>query len=442
MSSQPVTENTTTAATGTAGDAAPATGAAGTLLAYGRNRIERARGGELGSMPAVAGLVVLVIFFAIVQNGFLSLYNIANLVTQAAPIIVLAMGLVFVLLLGEIDLSAGTASGVCAALMAVMIVRHNVAWYWSVLAAVIVGAVLGFAIGWLRAKARIPSFVVTLAAFLSFQGIVLMQVGKAGSISLPDQAAKPIITLEGYNNNLMPLWLGWVMLAVVAGGYALVKLRIAVSKRSAGLEAEPALVTFFKTVLMLILGAIFVYLLGENRAIQQNAFFNNLKIEGIPWVVLLLIVLTVVLTFLLSRTRYGRHVYAVGGNDEASRRAGIRVDRIRISVFVICSTLAAVAGVVQASQLESVASNFGAGNTLLLAVGAAVIGGTSLFGGRGRIMDAVWGGLVVAVIQNGMGDLIKGANSQAWQWIVTGLVLLLAAGFDAASRRVGRGDAH
>ena len=434
------TENPTGTASGTASGETHSEGAAGTLLAYGRNRLERARGGELGSAPAVIGLIVLVVFFAIVQNGFLSLYNIANLVTQAAPIIVLAMGLIFVLLLGEIDLSAGTASGVCAALMAVMIVRHNMPWYLAVLAAVVTGAVLGFAIGWLRAKVRIPSFVVTLAAFLSFQGIVLMQVGKAGSIELPDQAAKPIITIEGYNNNLMPLWLGWVMLVVVAGGYALVKLRIAVSKRAAGLEAEPALVTFAKTLLMLILGAVFVYLLGQNRAIQQNAFFNSLKIEGIPWVVLLLIVLTVGLTFLLSRTRYGRHVYAVGGNDEASRRAGIRVDRIRISVFVIGSTLAAVAGVVQASQLESVASNFGAGNTLLLAVGAAVIGGTSLFGGRGRIMDAVWGGLVVAVIQNGMGDLIKGANSQAWQWIVTGLVLLLAAGFDATSRRVGQGE--
>jgi D-xylose transport system permease protein len=437
------TENPT--GTGTAAEAdgtTGGTGAVGTLLAYGRNRIDRARGGELGSAPAVAGLVVLVVFFAIVQNGFLSLYNIANLVTQAAPIIVLAMGLVFVLLLGEIDLSAGTASGVCAALMAVMIVRHSLPWWLAVIAAVITGAVLGFVIGWLRAKVRIPSFVVTLAAFLSFQGIVLMQVGKAGSISLPDQAAKPIITLEGYNNNLMPLWLGWVLLAVVAGGYTLVKLRLSVSRRAAGLEAEPVLVTFTKTLLMVILGTVFVYLLGENRAIQQNAFFSNLKIEGIPWVVLLLIVLTVGLTFLLSRTRYGRHVYAVGGNDEAARRAGIRVDRIRISVFVLCSLLAAVAGIVQASQLESVASNFGAGNTLLLAVGAAVIGGTSLFGGRGRIMDAVWGGLVVAVIQNGMGDLIKGANSQAWQWIVTGLVLLLAAGFDAASRRVGKGDSR
>jgi D-xylose transport system permease protein len=228
-----------------------------------------------------------------------------------------------------------------------------------------------------------------------------------------------------------------VLLAVVVGGYTLVKLRIAVSRHSAGLEAEPVTITIAKMVAMAILGGVFVYILSGNRAIQQNAFFSTLKIEGIPWVVVLVIILTVGLTFLLGRTRYGRHVYAVGGNDEASRRAGIRVDGIRISVFVACSTLAAVAGVVQASQLESVASNFGAGNTLLLAVGAAVIGGTSLFGGRGRIIDAVFGGLVVAVIQNGMGDLIKGANSQAWQWIVTGLVLLLAAGFDATSRRVG-----
>ena len=290
---------------------------------------------------------------------------------------------------------------------------------------------------------RIPSFVVTLAAFLSFQGIVLMQVGKAGSISLPDQAAKPIITLEGYNNNLMPLWLGWVMLAVVAGGYALVKLRIAVSRRSArpGGRAGPGDLRQDAADARSSERCSSTCSARTARS-SRTPFFNNLKIEGIPWVVLLLIVLTVGLTFLLSRTRYGRHVYAVGGNDEASRRAGIRVDRIRISVFVICSTLAAVAGVVQASQLESVASNFGAGNTLLLAVGAAVIGGTSLFGGRGRIMDAVWGGLVVAVIQNGMGDLIKGANSQAWQWIVTGLVLLLAAGFDATSRRVGRGDSR
>ena len=154
-----------------------------------------------------------------------------------------------------------------------------------------------------------------------------------------------------------------------------------------------------------------------------------------PWVVVLLVILFTVWHFVLSRTRYGRHVYAVGGNDEASRRAGIVVSRIRISVFVICSGMAAISGFVAASLLQSVQSNAGAGNTLLLAVGAAVIGGTSLFGGHGRIIDAVLGGLVVAVIINGMSDLIQGANSAGWEWIVTGAVLLLAAGFDAVVRR-------
>ena len=399
-------------------------------------RLLRPRGGDLGSAPAAIGLVVLLVFFAIVQNGFLSYYNIANLVTQAAPTIILAMGLVFVLLLGEIDLSAGTASGVCAALMAVMLTRHGQPWYFAVFAAIVTGSVLGLLIGLLRAKARIPSFVVTLAAFLSFQGVVLIQIGKDGSISLPDKAAKPIITIEGYNNVLMPLWLGWTLLAVIVAGYALIKLRTALARRTVGLVSEPTAVTVAKTAAIAVLGAVFVYVMGQNRAIQQNAFFTN-KIQGMPWVVLLVAALLVALTFVLSRTRYGRHLYAVGGNEEASRRAGIPVDRIRISVFVICSTLAALAGVVQASQLESVSSSFGAGNTLLLAVGAAVIGGTSLFGGRGKISDAVLGGLVVAVIENGMGDLIKGPNSSAWQWIVTGLVLLLAAGFDATSRRVG-----
>ena len=174
--------------------------------------------------------------------------------------------------------------------------------------------------------------------------------------------------------------------------------------------------------------------MGINRNLTSSAFFSN-KAQGMPWVVVLQVILYVVLHFVLSRTRYGRHVYAVGGNEEASRRAGVAVSRTRISVFVICSGLAAVSGMIAASLLQSVQSNAGAGNTLLLAVGAAVIGGTSLFGGRGRIIDAVLGGLVVAVIVNGMSDLIQGSNSSGYEWIVTGLVLLLAAGFDAVVRR-------
>ena len=182
---------------------------------------------------------------------------------------------------------------------------------------------------------------------------------------------------------------------------------------------------------------LFVYEMGINRNLISNAFFTS-KSEGMPWVVPLILILFAVWHFTLTRTRYGRHIYAVGGNDEASKRAGIVVNRIRISVFVLCSGIAAISGLTAASLLQSVQSNAGAGNTLLLAVGAAVIGGTSLFGGRGRMIDAVIGGLVVAVINNGMSDLIQGSNSAGYQYIVTGAVLLLAAGFDAVVRSRSR----
>ena len=189
-----------------------------------------------------------------------------------------------------------------------------------------------------------------------------------------------------------------------------------------------------KVATLSALGAVFTYEMGINRNLASNAFIDN-KAQGMPWVVVLLVILYAMLHFVLSRTRYGRHVYAVGGNEEASRRAGVVVSRIRISVFLICSGMAAVSGMVAASLLQSVQSNAGAGNTLLLAVGAAVIGGTSLFGGHGRVIDAVLGGLVVAVIINGMSDLIQGANSSGYEYVVTGAVLLLATGFDAVVRR-------
>src|ERR1700759_978535 len=187
----------------------------------------------------------------------------------------------------------------------------------------------------------------------------------------------------------------------------------------------------------LVLGAIFTYVMGINRNLTVNAFFSS-KAQGMPWVVLLLVVLFAGWHFVLSRTGYGRHLYAVGGNAEASRRAGIRGSWGRISVFAVCSGMAAVSGLPAASLLQSVQPNAGAGNTLLLAVGAAVIGGPSLFGGHGRMIDAVLGGLVVAVIINGMSDLIQGANSAGYEYIVTGAVLLLAAGFDAVVRLRGR----
>ena len=399
------------------------------MLAYTRGYFGRVRGGELGSLPALAGLIVITVVFGVVHQGFLSAYNFEALVIQAAPIIVMAMGLIFVLLLGEIDLSAGTTGGLCSAIMAVLLLRQGWPWWATIVMALVFGVLIGFGMGWLRARVGIPSFVITLATFLAFQGVTLILIGGQGSVIVPDSS--PLIKLE---NSFVPIWLGWTVLAVLVIGYAAIKVNDAVGRRRAGLPAAPFTVIAVKVVALAALGAAFTYVMGINRNLTVNAFFSN-RAQGMPWIVLLLLILFAVWHFVLSRTRYGRHIYAVGGNEEASRRAGIVVSRVRISVFVICSGMAAVSGLVAASLLQSVQSNAGAGNTLLLAVGAAVIGGTSLFGGHGRMIDAVLGGLVVAVIINGMSDLIQGANSAGYEFVVTGAVLLLAAGFDAVVRR-------
>jgi D-xylose transport system permease protein len=406
----------------------PAEGLAA-LGAYTRGYLARVRGGQLGSIPALIGLIVITVVFAVVHQGFLSAYNIEALVIQAAPIIVMAMGLIFVLLLGEIDLSAGTTGGLCSAIMAVLMLRHGAPWWLALVVGLLAGLLIGFGMGWLRARVGIPSFVITLATFLAFQGVTLILIGGQGSVVLP--ADSPLVKLE---NSFVPLWLGWTLLVLFVVGYAAIKVNDALGRRRAELTRPPFTVIAAKVVALAALGAAFTYEMGINRNLSTNTFLSN-KAQGMPWVVVLLAILYAVWHFVLSRTRYGRHVYAVGGNEEASRRAGIVVSRIRISVFVICSGMAAVSGLIAASLLQSVQSNAGAGNTLLLAVGAAVIGGTSLFGGHGRIIDAVLGGLVVAVIINGMSDLIQGANSAGYEYVVTGAVLLLAAGFDAVVRR-------
>jgi D-xylose transport system permease protein len=411
------------------------------LRGYFGNYVRRIRGGDMGSLPAVGALIVLVVVFSIAENGFFSLGNFANLITQAAPSVLLAMGLVFVLLLGEIDLSAGTTSGVGAATTAVLL-HNNWPWPLAVFVALVVGAIIGYFIGVMRAKVRVPSFVVTLALFLGLQGVVILIVNSAhtqGNLTLNSK------TLNALENSNMPVWLGWLMAIVVVLGFAAQKGLVARGRRSRGLASEPLMVVGAKVAALGILAVVAVGLLNRDRALNKGTtvattaegkivVVPHTKLEGVPWVVPLILVLVLGLAFVLSRTRYGRHVYAVGGNDEAARRAGIRVDGIRISVFVIGSVLAMVSGVVLASQI-GVNNGEGGGNTLLLAVGAAVIGGTSLFGGKGKITDAVIGGLVVAVIINGMSDLLQGGNNAAYQAIVTGAVLTLAATVDALSRR-------
>jgi D-xylose transport system permease protein len=336
--------------------------------------------------------------------------------------VVIAMGLVFVLLLGEIDLSAGYAAGTSAAVMGIVVTRHGQPWWVGVLAGLATGVVIGACIGLLVSRLGIPSFVVTLAAFLGLQGVLLKLIGEGGTISVYDK------TLLKLNNANLPLWAGWTLFVVVVVGYALVSLRRASDRRKGGLHADAVSVIIAKiTVLAVLLGGATLFLSRERSRNPQVS-----SIKGVPEVVLLLLVLLVGLNFLLSRTAFGRHVYAVGGNTEAARRSGISVQRVKLSCFILCSTLAAVGGFLLASYDNSISPKTGGDTTLLYAVGAAVIGGTSLFGGKGKIMDALLGGLVIAMIINGMG-LLNQPSSVVY--IVTGGVLLIAASVDAISRR-------
>ncbi|GAA2447554.1 ABC transporter permease [Actinomadura vinacea] len=387
-----------------------------------RDYWQRVRSGDLGALPAILGLGGLfVLFTALRPETFLSERNIANLFTQALPVTILAMGLVFVLLLGEIDLSAGVASGVCGAVMAKLMVDSGQPWYVAVLSAVATGIVIGTAIGWLVSVVRIPSFVVTLALFLGLQGITLRLIGEGGTVPVRDDV---IVALANRN---MPVWLGWTLAAVCAAGYGVLQMWRWRRQHERGLAAKPIQLVIGQ--IAVVAGALLfgTYLLSLDRAPSPL-----ITLAGVPWGVPLVGVLLIVATFVLGRTAYGRHLYAIGGNAEAARRAGINVTRLRMSVFMICSGMAAVAGIVAASRLNSITPDAGAGNTLLYAVGAAVIGGTSLFGGRGRARDAVLGGLVVATIENGLGLL--GAKAYA-NLLITGGVLLLAASIDALARR-------
>mgnify|MGYP000695515599 FL=1 len=382
----------------------------------------RVKAGDIGALPAILGLVVLCGIFGAMSDVFLTPGNFANLLTQAAAVIVIAMGLVFVLLLGEIDLSAGYAAGVSGAVLVILITNHQVAWYIAFPISIMVGALLGFVLGSLVARIGIPSFVVTLAAFLAFQGLLLLLAGEGGTLRIED---KTILAVE--NSNLSPL-LSWVFFIVVAVAYVATGLNRLNTRRRAGLKTELVKLWVIKTASLLVITGGAVFALNVERS--NNPQLVSLK--GIPYVVPLILFLLAVGTFVLGRTAFGRHIYAVGGNAEAARRAGINVKRVRISAFVICSSLAAVAGMIFASRQNSISPTTGGSSTLLYAVGAAVIGGTSLFGGKGKMRDAILGGLVVAVIDNGMGLLGYAAGIK---FIVTGLVLLVSAGVDAVSRR-------
>lgn len=392
-----------------------------TIKSVFRDYFAKIKAGDIGALPAFLGLFTLGLVFTLSSVFFLTARNMANLITQAAPVMVIAMGLVFVLLLGEIDLSAGFSSGVCGATLVLLINDHHFPWWIALLISIVVGIGLGWVMGALVAILRIPSFVVTLSAFLAFQGILLLMAGEGGTISLQNRF---IIAVE--NNNLTPI-VSWLFSLICLGLYVGIGLNRILQQRRNNLKSELFQIWLAKNVI-LVVGVIgFTLLLNTERG---NPPDNSIK--GMPIVVPVLLGILVVGTFVLNKTVFGRHLYAVGGNPEAARRSGINVRRVRTLAFIICSGLSAIAGMLFASISNSISPTTGGGTTLLYAVGAAVIGGTSLFGGKGKLRDAVLGGLVVAVINNGMGLL---GFSSGTQYLVTGGVLLISASVDAISRK-------
>lgn len=386
-------------------------------------------GGDLGLFPAVLALVLLTAVFGILRpDSFLSKFNFGNYWTQAAPICVLAVGVTFVLLLGEIDLGAGYTAGVSAAVLAESL-KSGRPLVVALLLAFVAAGFIGAFNGWMVAKVGIPSFVVTLSGFLAWQGVLLQIAGEGGNISIDNSW---IVAIENRN---LPVWMGWALWAIICGGFAGGHLFRAARRTKQGLASEPMATIALKSVALTVLWGAATWLLNQPRTAEN-------PIRGVPRVIPLVVVLVVSLTFVLNRTAWGRHLYAVGGNAEAARRAGINVTRIRLSAFVVCSMLACFGGLVLASRLNSVDPQTGGNDTLLIAIGAAVIGGTSLFGGRGRIINAVFGGLVFALINNGLPLLGKAAGidfSKAGpKYIINGAVLMLFASIDALSRQRAR----
>jgi len=401
-----------------------ASGHEGSLADQAKAYFLRLRGGEMGSLPAVAATLVLAGIFAALSPFFLTKLNFTNLFVQAAELTMLSAALVFVILLGEIDLAAGVTAGVGMAVFITLIKFQNWNWIPALIAAFATGIVVGWFIGFVVAKIGVPSFVVTLAFFLGFQGMQLVLLGEGGvyRVEVPE-------VLAIMNSNI-PDWAGWLMIALCGLGTLLFGIWDRSRRSSSGLVNRPISILFIKVVAILVLGG------GAVAVMNQNRSQGVIPISGVPIVVPISIAVIVAFTFLLDRTKFGRHLYAVGGNPEAARRAGIKVARIRIWAFIICAILAVVSGIFHASRIGSVDGS--AGHSIVLnGVAAAVVGGVSLFGGRGRLSHAAIGALVITMIDNGLGLLQMPAGAN---FLITGGVLLLAATLDALARRRSGGS--
>ncbi len=399
---------------------------ADSLGEYVKIWITRVRNGESGALPVILGLVAIVIYFQVRSSLFLSAGNLVNLIGQAAWIIMLGMAEVFVLLLGEIDLSIGYTSALGATFTCWLLLPPNPApWPLAVLVGLAVPAIFSGLEGVIVTRLRLPSFVVTLAGQLLALGLLLEVMQAAapnggGSIRLYNNVLSDI---EGGALSPLASWIVMVVAVVLAGALFLVRDS---RRRASNLAAPPLSVTLLKIVAMAVAGVVVVLVGNTNRGVGFTV------VRGVPWVVLVVLVVVVAWSFLLGRTRFGRYIYAIGGNAEAARRAGINLSRIRILAFTLAGLTAGIMGIIYTSYLGSISTGVQGGQNVLYAVAAAVIGGTSLFGGRGKMLNAVLGGLIVAVIYNGLELLGLGA---APQYIWTAIVLLAAVTVDTLARR-------
>jgi D-xylose transport system permease protein len=380
------------------------------FVAVARDRVRR---GDLGSVPVAVGLVIIAIVFSSLNSHFLSAENLTNLALQMAATGTIALGIIMVLLLGEIDLSAGSVSGLCAVVMTLLYVRTSWPAWLAILAALATAAVVGLLHGVMRTALAMPSFVVTLAGLIGWQGLLLYLLGSEGTINLPFDHG--IATLS---DTWLPPWLGWLVVVLLAGTHLLVSLVTRARRLRVELPAPALWWVVVRSLALAVVLAVAVAVLNSDR--------------GVPLTLVVFGGLVIVVDLVLRRTVFGRRMFAVGGNAEAARRAGINVVSVRIWAFVAASVLAGVGGILAASRLAAVNQSSGGSDILLMAIAAAVIGGTSLFGGRGRAHAALLGILVIQSITNGM--LLLNVNS-AVRFMVTAAVLAVSVAVDSLARR-------
>ncbi len=389
---------------------------------------DRVRGGDSGVLPVVLGIVVVAISFQIANSAFLSSQNLVNLFEQSTIYMLLAIAEIFVLLLAEIDLSVGLVMALSSVMVAELVQPGGADWPWwaAIIAALLACSAFGAIQGWFVARLRMPSFIVTLGGLLILEGVAIIVLGGTLVGIGNSHFTNEVVLYDIFWGHFSPV-VGWILLVVLVGAIGTMLWLREARKRRHGLESPPRSLTALKILLMAVAGVVVVAICNVNRA-------HSGTIEGVPYIIPIVLVVLGASTVLLQQTRFGRYVYAIGGNPEAARRAGVRVPAVRIWGFVIAALISGIAGVLFASWQVSLTTNIikAANSYVLLAVAAAVIGGTSLFGGRGKTIHGVLGGLVIGGIYNGL--YLLGVSSQLIQIVVAG-VLLAAALVDVLSRR-------